>query len=190
MTASKKKLANTVLFILRGCAQHNPGVTALVKLLFLADSEHYRQHLRQITSGKYVALDNGPVLQDYQERLAELQAEGVVDLVEIPLEGVPRSKQQYIPKREADESAFTESELRILQEVIRQHGSKSGAELIRYTHQTGPWAFIWDGSEQGRPIPPVAFRWQDNLPDEADVAAARVLLAESGAAAALKSLQS
>jgi hypothetical protein len=183
------KFANTVLYMLRGCKQYNPGVTVLLKLLFLADLEHYRRHLRSISGARYVALQRGPVIDGYKQlfdRLVELE---YLEPSEVEVAGHPEQpKLEYIPKVEPDDSVFTASELDILRDTIRCHGWKTGTELTELTHTIGPWPLIWKAEEPGRKIPFVAFRWLDNLPDDSDLEAARQLLATGGAQAELKKL--
>lgn len=190
MTADRDiKFANTVLFVLRWCSQRTPGVTALMKLLFLADYEHYRRHLRQITQEKYVALTNGPVPNNYRERLELLVANDYVRPSQTHVLGHDEPKQEYVPKVDPDESVFTETELDVLRDTIRQHGWKTAKELIDLTHNVGPWQFVYAAEDQGRPIPPTAFRWLDNLPDEEDLSVARAILANPGVAETVKELQ-
>ena len=170
----EKKLANAVLFLLRDCAPARPGLTALLKMLFLADYEHYRQHLRPITGCRYVALERGPVLDNYGAVFDRLAESGVLTVKEVPVEGHPEQpKIEYSPAREPDEAALTETELEVLAEVVRRCAGMSGASLTNLTHREGPWPFIWKSTDPGRRIPPMAFRWLDNMPDEADLAEAK-----------------
>ena len=178
----RDKLEATALYLLRGCAPMRPGLTSLVKMIWFADFGHYRKHLSPITGAKYVALERGPVLHDYEVIFGRLVDEGILDKTEVDVQGHTRKKIEYIPKLQPDEDLFTETELDVLNEVIEECGRIPGATLSSKTDREGPWALIWNSSDPGRHIPYVAFRWLDNLPDEEDLEEARKVLARPGLA--------
>jgi uncharacterized phage-associated protein len=184
----QQKLANTVLYLLRGCGTQKPSSTALLKMLWFADSSHYRKHLRPITGGQYVALERGPVLDGYQKVFGDLETGGVVTKSEVPVYG-GKPKVEYAPQEEPNDDLFSESEREILDEVISHCVGKSGNELSELTHRDGaPWIFAWSASQPGRPIPYGLVRWMDNLPGEADLVVARGAIGRPAVAAAIKSL--
>jgi len=169
-----EKLTNTVLYLLRGCAPARPSTTSLLKLVWYADYEHYRKHLAPITGANYVALERGPVLDQYKQILDMLEQENVVKRIKEPVQGHPdQPKIEFVPQAAPDETVFLESEIEVLDEVIRTCGGKSGNELSERTHREGPWSFAWNPERPGQPIPYVAFRWVENLPDEREAALAR-----------------
>jgi uncharacterized phage-associated protein len=176
---NKRKLANTVLYLLRGCPT-KPGLTHLLKMLYYADSGHYRKYLRSITGGRYVALARGPVLDDYQAQLDSLEQAGILSKKEVPVEGKPLPKLEYEPLREPNEAIFSDSELEILDEVIATCGRSTGAALSRRTHGDGPWSFAWNPLKPGRPMPYMLFRWLDNLPDEDERDQAKQIILQRG----------
>jgi uncharacterized phage-associated protein len=173
----KRKFQNTVLYLLRRCATSHPGVTSLLKMLYFADYEHYRQFLRPITGAEYVALERGPVVNDYKMLFEQLVTEGVVKKHEASVLGIKEKKIEYRPLQEPDTSVFASTELAILDHVAEQFGSETGLALSEKTHLEGPWSLVWDWRQPGRSIPYMLFRWLDNLPDEADVAEARKQIA-------------
>src|SRR4051812_25045253 len=89
-----EKLANAVLYVLRECPVR-PGVTGLLKMLYFADYEHYRKHLRPITGAQYVALPNGPVLNNYREYFKRLVKEGYLEQSTVPVPGAAHPKLEY-----------------------------------------------------------------------------------------------
>lgn len=172
----RDKFVATVLYLLRGCGQHPPGVTALVKLLWYADYWHYRRHLRPITGARYVALENGPVLDDYKSLLRSLSPE-FVTVAEVPVQRHEHPKQEFRARVEPDESLLEESEVEVLEEVIARLGRFSGKRLIKKTHEEPAWIFAWDEEHPGTHIPYTLFRWTDNLPSDDSLDAARAILA-------------
>jgi len=176
MQTQNRKLANAVLFLLRGCPTH-PGVTQLLKMLYYADYWHYREHLTVITGSDYVALERGPVINDYKAVFEALVSAGVLARQKVPVEGQPLPKEELIPKMEPDESIFSETELAVLEEVIERCGHLTGLALSHRTHREAPWVFAWDPKAPGRKIHHLTFRWLENLPDEDELDIARRSLA-------------
>lgn len=172
MSATNAKLANTVLYLLERCAPERPGFQALLKMIFYADYWHYRAHLRVITGAEYVAMPNGPVIDDYRTVFGGLEAAGIVRKTEVPVFNKPKPKEEYEPLVESDEAQFTDSEIAILHEVIAKCAGVSGSELSRRTHLDGPWLLVWNEQKPNQPIHHMTFRWLDNLPDEDDCALA------------------
>ena len=172
MTQPNRKLTNAVLYLLRGC-RSRPGVTHLLKMLYYADYWHYRSYLRVITGAEYVALERGPVLDQYKEVFAALEASGVLCRREVPVEGKSEPKVELSAEVEPDESMFSPNELATLERVIAECGHLNGYALSRRTHYEGPWQFAWDPNQVGRKIPRITFRWLDNLPDDEERALAR-----------------
>ena len=170
------KLASTVLHLVRGC-QVKPGLTRLLKMIYFADYRHFQKHLSPITGAPYVAMERGPVIDEYWDVFKDLEREGLVKVEEVPMAGHPgHRKQEFVALAEPNRGIFSETELEVLASVIRDYGGMSGAELSNETHQEGPWSFIWDAKHPGRPIPYTAFRWIANLPDENDIASARAII--------------
>lgn len=164
-----QKFRNAVLYLLSRSAPAHPGLVSLVKLLWLADYEHYRRHLSTITDAEYVALPDGPVIDDYRDVFAAMERDDLLNKTEVPVYGATRPKVEYQPKQGADTNLFTESEIAVLDEIAQTYGSWSGHRLIQKTHVEGPWKLV----AQGDTIKPVLFRWLDNLPDEEALADAR-----------------
>ena len=169
----RAKFENTVLYLLRRCFPEKPGLTSLLKMLFYADYEHYRQFLSPITGAQYVALERGPVIDGYKELFEQMTEEGIVTLFEATNLGYQEKTLQYRPGREPDVRVFSETERDVLDWVVRKHGSETGKAMSEKTHLEGPWSLVWDSHEHGLPIPYPLFRWLDNLPDESDLLEAK-----------------
>jgi uncharacterized phage-associated protein len=173
---NQEKFENAVLYILQH-APSAPGMTGLLKMLYFSDYAHYREHLSPITGARYVALPNGPVVDDYKRHFAALVDAGVLHPREVPTGG-SQAKLEFRALREPDTSVFTPSELAVLDAVIEDCGSATGSMLSEKAHREGPWSLVWDPKDAGREIPYVLFRWLDNLPDEDDAEFVRSQLAQ------------
>jgi uncharacterized phage-associated protein len=167
------RLANAVLFLLRGCP--DAGLTKLLKLLYFSDYHHYREHLSTITGATYVARERGPVLENYQEALDELERRGFIATRKVPVLGHPDTpKVEYLRLGESDPQAFSKEELETLKEALARYGNKTGAELSDMSHEElAPWKLVWNPDAPGAKIPYALFRWLDNYADDRDVEMAR-----------------
>jgi uncharacterized phage-associated protein len=182
------KLANTILYLLERCSSLPPGKQALLKMVWYADYWHYMEHLSLITEAEYVAMPNGPVIDNYQDLLDGLVAQGVLGVERKHVYGKPNQKEEYRPLVKSDDSQFSESELRTLQRVLADCAGHSGGELSVRTHFDPPWLIAWDAHRPSQPIPRMLFRWLENLPDEEDYEFARQALARESVQRDLKAI--
>lgn len=176
---NQEKFNNTVLYLLNR-APGRPGRMHLLKMLFFADYEHYRRYLSPVTGADYVALPDGPVVNDYKQVFGDLVSQGVLEVREVPIAGLQNKKIEYRPLRQAELSVFSQSELAILDAVVREHGSSTGVALSEKTHRDGPWQLAFDKLNQGNRIPYMLFRWIDNYPEEQDIELARQAMLDRG----------
>ncbi len=186
------KLANTVLYLLRGCGTARPSLRSLLKMIWFADYRHYRKHLRPITGGRYVALERGPVLDKYVTLFRTFEQEGIWKKTTVAIHGGGakklKPKVEYVPKQEPNDAAFLPSEREVLDEVIGHCSGQSAAALSELSHRDAPWIFAWNANDPGRPIPYPLMRWMDNLPEEADLAVAKKAISRPHVAAEIKAL--
>lgn len=186
-TFSFDKFSNATLFVLNEC-ESLPGLTVLIKLLFRADFAHYRKYLRSITGAEYIALERGPVPDEYRLLFTKLQVRGhvVQETVDV---GAPRAMEILRPLRKPELAAFEESELEVLRSVVSSDGCKTGKQLSDETHAEIPWRAVWcDGDGEAETIPYALARWEDNRCSPEDVKAATERLSEPAIRAALAGL--
>ena len=69
---NRDKLASTVLYLLRGCSA-KLGLTSLLKMIYFADYRHFQEHLSPISGARYVAMERGPVVEDYWKVFEDLE---------------------------------------------------------------------------------------------------------------------
>ena len=174
---NRDKLASTVLYLLRGCSA-KLGLTSLLKMIYFADYRHFQEHLSPISGARYVAMERGPVVEDYWKVFEDLEGQGLVRTEDVPMAGHPgHPKKEFVALAEPDEDLFSETEIKVLDDVIHEYGWRTGTALSEITHREGgPWSFIWDAKRPNRPIPYVAFRWLANLPNEKDTEEAKVMI--------------
>ena len=88
----------------------------------------------------------------------------------MPMAGHPgHPKKEFVALAEPDEDLFSETEIKVLDDVIQEYGWRTGTALSEITHREGgPWSFIWDAKRPNRPIPIRCFQVLANLPNEKD----------------------
>ena len=104
----------------------------LVKLLFYADREHLVRYGRPITGGTYRALPLGPVASDVLD-----------DLKASATRSMPFKRDGADPKHpvvhavgKVDETALSESDFEVLEDVNREFGHIDQIRLYKMTHET------------------------------------------------------
>ena len=139
------------------------GISDLTKLKaakrFFADKEHFLLHGRPILGDQYDRLDRGPIPSaalNIMTSMVEDKPESPEDAplwtefheyLTVEMLGYPifRAKD-----REPDLSVFSESDMRVLNEVAEQLGQKSASELIELTHKDAAWCASDENRPQGR----------------------------------------
>jgi DNA-binding transcriptional regulator YiaG/uncharacterized phage-associated protein len=133
---SKTKTEQAVLFF---AVQLAPYKTAMNKLLFYADFLHFKQAGRSITGLRYVAIDFGPVPDHFSSLYEMITDEGLVKI-----EGIMTDygfTERVVPGNNVkfEASAFSDSELEVLQIVHSRFKTQSSKEIVESSHQEEAW---------------------------------------------------
>ena len=102
----------------------------LVKLLYIADRDHFLQHGTPITGDKQYALPLGPVPSRTLDML-----NGQIPESEECYRRVHQDDYTFTVKEEATVDLLSESELAVLDAVLKEHGNKSSSALVKETHE-------------------------------------------------------
>lgn len=148
---SIEKLVHAIAYF---CYAQVPDLTKLkvAKLLYFADKEHLINHGAPILGDVYWCMDFGPVpsfaLNEMNEALAGHQEgseqgsdrglfhqvlkvnRGILGLTKYP---------RFEARVPYDRTVFSPSELRVLHNVSREHGSKTARQLVTLTHTEPTW---------------------------------------------------
>lgn len=110
---------DAVLAALRYLQLKLPGLTRhqAFKLLYLADLLHLERYGRPITGDVYVAMDYGPVPSKTYDLIKKKSGAG-----------------PQLPPIQADLEELSRSDIRVLNEVIRQYGKHGFSERTQMTH--------------------------------------------------------
>ena len=120
-------------------------LTKAIKLLYIADEKAIRESGVPVTWLNYKAWKFGPVPEDIFYRVKRshsLQKAGLqnteVDglIISDPAPGLPDGI-VLSPKRAFDDSQFSDYEIEVLDEVVRQYGKYSAEQLVEILHGEG-----------------------------------------------------
>ena len=131
-----RKFASAVAYL----AEHKAKVTKkeICKLMFFADQRHLLRYGRTITGDRYNALPQGPVPSHGLDMLNERHDAPGGD-IEIMREFGQVRGWSFIPRRPADQSLFSRSDLRVLDEILSEFGGMSAPELEELSHKEAAW---------------------------------------------------
>jgi uncharacterized phage-associated protein len=119
------------------------------KLLFLADKRHLVRYGRPLTGDKYCALPYGPIPSETRDLIKALVEEKLENPNVAELNRVFDLDRHFscphlIAKEAFDPDLLSKSDLEVLEEVVREYGNKSFAELKMITHGTVAFSKAWD----------------------------------------------
>ena len=141
MTVNKDLIGNLIIYIVDYCKNISMPLyqTKLLKLLYLIDEESVRQNGTPITWLDYDVWQKGPVPTDiYFSKIP--YANKVNEYVSFEERS---NKYLVVKKREFNDGNFSEVDLEIINNVLRDFGKKTSDELIEITHQPGSlWSKI------------------------------------------------
>ena len=145
-TIAKAKYKQAILGILNSPANNTLlGKVKLFKLLYYIDFDHYQAYKTSVTGDMYQKQPYGPVPMHAQEILSEMVAEG---LLTTHLRQLGKYQQHvFDPLTTLDASAFTASEMYVLEQVAQKWANHSMSEIVAATHGEAPWRAVDMGEE-------------------------------------------
>ncbi|TGP57238.1 DUF4065 domain-containing protein [bacterium M00.F.Ca.ET.230.01.1.1] len=132
-----------------------PGVDKYqaVKFFYLADKEHLNRHGRPITSDAYFALPYGPVASKAKELIEQdkwtMREAG---LKELPFKTERKGRQGPDKNdliiicgalRDVDFDVFSNSDLRVFDEILNKYGKYDFDDLYNITHEHEAYKKAW-----------------------------------------------
>jgi uncharacterized phage-associated protein len=103
----------------------------LLKLLYLADRAALQRWGRPISYDSYYSLDKGPLLSTTYNRIND---EPNPDFESYWQKYIRTEGYEVVLRQNTPKDQLSPAELRILEEVYAEHGSKNRWELVKYTH--------------------------------------------------------
>ncbi|TAJ39006.1 MAG: DUF4065 domain-containing protein [Reyranella sp.] len=141
----RQKFKALIHYVINRCPPEHVGKTKLNKAGFYADMICYLQLGRPMTGETYARQSHGPVAEHLQSCLRELIAEGDLDEKLVPYFGF--SKYEYIARRPPNMSAFSDAEMKLVDEVADFVCLQNSARSISELSHTEAWECAAPGEE-------------------------------------------
>jgi hypothetical protein len=123
------------------------GKTKLNKILFYSDFQSYLDTGESVTGETYVKFQHGPVSENIEEVIADLESEGVLVTREVKHHGY--TKKEYISLQEPNLDRFSGREISITESVTQDICEDHTASSISdFSHN-----HIWEAAQIGEEIP-------------------------------------
>jgi uncharacterized phage-associated protein len=137
------KFADMVIYFLDTA----PFKTKLNKLLFYADFAHFKYYGNSISGCKYVAIDLGPVPDQYGLIFGLLEKK---EVIKTTIYKNPKGEfDKFVSLKSTDDVRFTESEKEILNLILNRFSDCSTNEIIDISHKELAWI---NNSDKKAPI--------------------------------------
>ena len=127
-----EKALEVILYI-AGKAK-TPDIYHIQKILYFADLEHLEDYGRFICGDSYIAMSDGPVPSGVYDIIKDVRSERHPFYDVEAKEAFAVDGYKIVPKRDADISFFSKSDLRCLNDSITEHESLSFGELKSKSH--------------------------------------------------------
>jgi uncharacterized phage-associated protein len=134
----------------------------ICKLIFLADRHHIVRHGRPIIGARYCALEHGPVPSQLLDLLGEVESGKTTSP-----EAVELTKALSLDRRfnyphicaiqNPDLEQLSVSDIESLDDIVREYGGRSFAELRGLTHEMPAYKLAWDSKTVGANSAPMKY---------------------------------
>ena len=166
----KDKMKHVILYFLEHINNFHLGRTKLMKLLYYVDFDHFEKYGAPVTGAKYRKFPLGPVPDEADDVIAEMEAKGEVE--QIKAVSVIRGKPaKYVQNRLISKSAkfnpslFTGAEMEVIERVAKVWEDATATAMTEASHKEAPWA----GTEDGKMIDYEMAQYRSPLGDEDNV---------------------
>jgi uncharacterized phage-associated protein len=162
----REKFNAVVHFICSNCEPAQLGNVKLHKILYFADMMHFVSEGTPLTGVDYLKQKFGPVARNLSAAINELSKEGKIEVRKRDYFGYQKS--DYISRCSVPTGALSNSEIRLLTDVIDFVSGRSAREISELSHDVA-----WQWAEIGERIPyAAAFGLLPSEISEDDVASA------------------
>lgn len=148
LSYSPQKFVELVLYVADRLKDDQAGgATKLNKVVFFAEFTHLRRHGAVISGCEFQKLAHGPAPRQLLPVRKQLIAEGAAELVTEDFLGRPQHR--LVPRRRADLTVFTATELQTIDDVLHQLAGLTGRQVSELSHEEPGWEL----TEIGETIP-------------------------------------
>jgi DNA-binding transcriptional regulator YiaG/uncharacterized phage-associated protein len=132
-----EKLTEMIVYFTQ---QLNPLKTVMNKLLFYADFLSFKKTSFSISGTRYVAIDFGPVPNNFQTIFEKLQRENNFEIKTIDYgNGYYGEEFRQLENRVFNPDCFNEYEVSILEEIAKKFNGMSRKEIVKLSHEEDAW---------------------------------------------------
>lgn len=132
-TQERVKLGNTIIYLAENCP--NLYKTKLLKLLYLIEEASVKKYARPFLNLDFYVWQMGPISRELFVELSSEKPNLLEEFIILERSESGLGETTLIkPKQRFDDSEFSDSDLLLLQTIVRDFGEKSGKELIGITH--------------------------------------------------------
>lgn len=130
------KIGNTIIYLLNKIS--NMPKTKLLKLLYILDEEAMKRSGMPFLNLSYKVWHLGPVAEEIFNDLSSDEITLLSKYISIKERAAKAT--YYNAEKEFCSDEFSKSDIKFLDEIIKDFGSFSAEELVKYTHREGT---IW-----------------------------------------------
>lgn len=165
----RERLRELILYIADKLqSDPNYGRTKLAKVLYFLDFRSYKLYGRPVSGSAYIRLQRGPVPNDYNLVLSEMEQNGLVKVHSKDFHNYVQKRP--VALRKADLGSFSAQEIEVVNQVISELIHLNASELSERTHGTA-----WRLSEGQHYIPYEYALFSDEPLTEEELARAKEL---------------
>jgi uncharacterized phage-associated protein len=135
-----EKFVNAVAYLAQACP--NSTKMTICKQLYYADKEHLVKYGRPITGDQYYRLPHGPIPTLGLNVLRKKAPEQETALLEKYVSVIGDS---IHPRQSPNRKVFSQSDIEVLDLIVKKYGRMSAAALRRKSHSEAPWRESSDG---------------------------------------------
>lgn len=140
------------------------GKMMLMKLLYFADFQHYREIGKSISGLEYKAWKSGPVSVLLYHELKPQKK--LFDEYVIVNQAPNNNALNIVPRMVFKGDAFTEKELSVLSQIVHKYYHETGTSLKNLSHKTLPFLNAYNESDQTHNK---TIKYSDVLTEQKDV---------------------
>lgn len=141
---NREKYKNAILFFADKMDRYELGSTKLAKLFYYLDFISFRDRKKKVIGANYYKQDYGPLIEDFQDVVAELVEEGGLELQKLKL-GDGREVHNYNAKREPRVEVFEDKEVELLNLLVDKYRKWDVKKLTAKSHLELPWRKAKEG---------------------------------------------
>ena len=143
----RERLRELILYIAEKLKDDpNFGRTKLAKVIYFSDFRSYTMHGRPVSGSRYIRLPHGPVPNDYNSIMIEMETNGLVETISSDVHNYVQKRP--VALRKADLSSFSAQEIDVVNQVIDELIHLNASEPSNRTH-----GIAWRLSEGQHYIP-------------------------------------